>query len=563
MPARKKGSHVKHHGNWITTAGILALALPVCFPLFASQLPAGHDAFFYHPRLVEFHENIAHWIFLPRWAPDLGAGSGQPLFIFSPPLPYYIAELWHLLGFDVIVSFSLAAVIAIIASGCFMFLFADYQFGRRAAWLATAAYLYAPYFHVDIFVRHAFSELMVFPLYPLMLYGFSRYSRETNTLFLLLGAVAWTGVLLSHNPSALLFAPLLLGFVTFLACRNKSPVTVGKMLFAIAAGTALAAFFWLPALAESKFVYIERSLQASTNYLDHFVYPSQLWSTTWGFGQSIAGSADQLSFSFGWEHLLLIPVTGWLVFSSPKKALRNWFVVLTGVTAIIALMMTPLSLKAWEKLPLIRQVQFPWRLLANGSVVLAVIAGVYAAASEDQRNATAWFWAGLALLVAPNLSHIGFEKYYPLIASEWTPAAIAMNGIETTANAEFEPRWVQRRAGYSNDNVSVVSGTTTVSNLVRTPAVWRMDTDGPADAVIQVESLYFPGWTVFVDGTAEATQIVDSGRMQFRVPAGFHHVAVQFRRTTIRFVAELISAITFAGFLFLLWRKSFGGIQSR
>ena len=150
------------------------------------------------------------------------------------------------------------------------------------------------------------------------------------------------------------------------------------MLIAIAGGTALAAFVWLPALAESKFVYIERSLEATTNYLDHFVYPSQLWSTTWGFGRSIAGSGDQLSFSFGWEHLLLIPLTGWLVFTGAKQALRTWFVILTSALAIIAVMMTPLSLKAWELLPLIRQVQFPWRLLANGIVVISVIAGLYA-----------------------------------------------------------------------------------------------------------------------------------------------------------------------------------------
>src|SRR6185436_5961296 len=145
------------------------------------------------------------------------------------------------------------------------------------------AYLYAPYFHVDIFVRHAFSELMAFPLYPLLLYGFSRYSRERNTVYLAVGAIAWTGILLSHNPSALLFAPLLVAFVIFLNFRTRSLRSAAEMLIAIAGGTALAAFFWLPALAESKFVYIERSLQASTNYLNHFVYPWQLWSTTWGF----------------------------------------------------------------------------------------------------------------------------------------------------------------------------------------------------------------------------------------------------------------------------------------
>jgi hypothetical protein len=563
MPPRKKKSQFKPSRNWLTALGVLALVLPVCFPLFTSQLPAGHDAFFYHPRIVEFHQNITNWIFLPRWAPDLEAGAGQPLFNFSPPLPYYIAEIWHLLGFDVIVSLNLAAVVAIIASGAFMFLFGDYQFGRKAGWLAAASYLYAPYFHVDIFARHAFSELMVFPLYPLVLYGFSRYKRERNMVYLVVGAIGWAGVLLSHNPSALLFAPLLLGFVIFLGFRIRSPHLAGQMLMAIAGGTALAAFVWLPALVESKFVYIERSLLATTNYLDHFVYPSQLWSTTWGFGPSVAGSGDQLSFSFGWAHLLLIPVTGWLVFTGPKQALRAWFVMLISVIAIVAVMMTPISLKAWEVLPLIRQVQFPWRLLANATVVLSVLAGLYAAAIEYRRNAMAWFWAGLALLVLPNLSHIGFEKYYPLIASEWTPEAIAMSGIETTANAEFEPRWVQRRFGYSDDKVTVLSGNATVSNIERSPTLWRMQTNGTAETVIQMRLLYFPGWAVSIDGKAVAAEVGESGRFEFRVPAGSHRVAVQFRRTTIRFMAELISAVALLGLLFVLWRKSFGGIRSQ
>ena len=144
MPARKKSPKVAGSRTWITVLGIIALAVPVCIPLLTSQLPAGHDTFSYHPRLVEFHENIIHGILLPRWAPDLEAGAGQPLFLFTSPLPYYTAEIWHLAGFDSVVSFSLTAVAAIIASAAFMFLFADYQFGRKAGWLATVAYVYAP-----------------------------------------------------------------------------------------------------------------------------------------------------------------------------------------------------------------------------------------------------------------------------------------------------------------------------------------------------------------------------------------------------------------------------------
>src|SRR5262245_27933064 len=112
MPVKQKRSRVGSP-RWLTALGIATLVAPICFPLLTLQLPSGHDALSYHPRLVEFHENITHGILLPRWAPDLEFGAGQPLFLFSPPLPYYAAELWHLLGFNSVVSFNLAAVATI------------------------------------------------------------------------------------------------------------------------------------------------------------------------------------------------------------------------------------------------------------------------------------------------------------------------------------------------------------------------------------------------------------------------------------------------------------------
>src|SRR5579862_3136731 len=253
MPVTKKPSHAAKRPQLFA---ILAMAAVVCFPLFTWQLPSGHDAFSYHARLVEFHENITHGIFLPRWAPDFEFGAGQPFFLFSGPLPYYAAELWRLLGFDSVVSFNLAAILAILASAVFMFLFADYHFGPKAGLLAAAAYVYAPYFHVDIFVRHDFSELMAFPLYPLSLYGFSRYARERNLHFLVLGTVAWAAIMLAHNPSALLFSPVLLAFAAFFGWKAQSARAFAGMLAGICIGIGLAAWVWLPALAEQRYAHL-------------------------------------------------------------------------------------------------------------------------------------------------------------------------------------------------------------------------------------------------------------------------------------------------------------------
>src|SRR5262249_56044791 len=83
---------------------------------------------------------------VPRWAPDLGNGGGQPLFLFTPPLIYYLAEIWYLLGCQTTTAYNLACVVIIVASGVFMRLLGQLYFGRAGGWLAAAAFIYFPYF---------------------------------------------------------------------------------------------------------------------------------------------------------------------------------------------------------------------------------------------------------------------------------------------------------------------------------------------------------------------------------------------------------------------------------
>jgi hypothetical protein len=550
MQAKKKPSPAAKKPQYLVLAGITAMV--VCFPLFTWQLPSGHDAFSYPARLVEFHENIAHGIFLPRWAPDFEFGAGQPFFLFTGPLPYCAAELWRLLGFDSVTSFNLAAIAAILASAAFMFMFADYQFGPKAGVLAAAAYIYAPYFHVDIFVRHDFSELMAFPLYPLSSYGFCRYARERKLHFLVLGAVAWSGIMLSHNPSALLFSPVLLAFVAFFGWRAQSLRAFVGMLAGICIGIGLAACVWFPALVELRYAHLERTLEGEFRYTDHFVYPQQFFSWTWGYGKSIPGPGDQMSFSVGLGHLLLIPATVWLIYAGKKRAIWPWFVFLGSSLVILIVMMTPASRWLWAHLPLLKQVQFPWRLLGDTSFILAFLAALYGSSLASQRRSEVWFWAGMAVLILPNLSHIGPEGYYPLDTAQWTPTGLAKIGLEP-GRFEFEPKWVEQRMAYTDEKMKVLSGSAIVSTLRRSPTFWQVESNAQTDAVLQAALLYFPGWTVSIDGTKTATEIATgTGRIQFHVPSGMHHISIEFRRTIIRFVAELTSLMTLVGVI-VIW----------
>ncbi len=102
-----------------------------------------------------------------RWVPDLGYSYGYPLFNYYPPLPYYLGEVFHLLGFSFIDSVKILFGLGFILSGIFMFFLAREFWGEWGGFLSAIFYIYAPYHAVDVYVRGAMvkhSALVWFPL---------------------------------------------------------------------------------------------------------------------------------------------------------------------------------------------------------------------------------------------------------------------------------------------------------------------------------------------------------------------------------------------------------------
>lgn len=545
----------EHAGRCLIYIGLLALAAPVCVPLLTNDLPSGHDAYSYHPRLIEFHENISHGVLLPRWAPDLEFGAGQPLFLFTPPLLFYIAELWRLMGAASVTALNLAAICVILASAFGMFKLADFYFGRKAGWLSAAAYTYAPYYHVDLYVRHALAEFAAFAFYPFILYFFGRYAKKPDPKFLFFAAASYAGLVVTHNQSALLFSPLLLAFLVFLSWQGRSMRLFFRLALGLVSGLVLSAFVWLPALVEMKFVSIDRSVQDYLSYRNHFVFLPQFFSSAWGYGLSVIGPSDQMSFSFGLGHLVIAIAAAVLAWKLSSGELRVWVIFWTTTLGILVVLMLPVSAPVWGILPLLNQVQFPWRLLGPASLSIAILAAVFGGAIDrNVRRSGCFFVAGLAILILPNLTHIRPERYFQIDSKEWTPQFIAQSGFETTTSYEFEPRWVKQREGYWREEFRLVSGEAMVSDIVRSPTLWRANVSGHTESVLQARLLYFPSWAVSVDGQETTPEVSDSGRIQFRVPPGVHQISIRFKPTTIRVFSETISFLGLIGML-LFFRR--------
>lgn len=533
-------------------AGLVALALPVCLALATSKLPQGHDATEYLPRLVEFHQNVAHGILLPRWAPDLSRGTGQPFFLFNPPFLYYLAEFWHLVGFGFVAAINLACITIVIASAWGMFLVGRLYFGETGGWIAAAALVYAPYFAVDLYVRSALAEFAAFPFFAFAIYGFGAYAKFRLRKYLLTGAVAFAGVLLSHNAAALLFAPMLGMLILFDAWRAKSWKLLGDELAGVTLGLALSAFVWFPSLALNGSIQVQTIIGGYSEYTNHFVYLHQLFSTFWGYGLSVAGDQDGLSFSLGWSHLLLAALAFGFMRAHAERRVMWLF---AGIAALFCLMMLPAGQPVWDHVRLLQFVAFPWRWLGPISVAVAILA---AAAGPLIDSAGAWkraaFAGALALLIIPNLSHLHPGSALDIDPANWTPQQIAQRAIEVSTYGEYRPRWAREWPAYDPRPAEVIAGSATYRQIAKGPALWSGDFNATTPATVQLNLAYFPCWQVRVDGAPVAIKPADNtGLIRFDIPPGHRTVTVAWVRTPSLWAADLISLAALALLLVALF----------
>jgi len=457
---------------------------------------------------------------------------------------YYAGELWHILGFDFITALNLACVVFVLVSALGMFLLGRLHFGDGGGWLAAAAYLYAPYFSVNLYVRSDLAEFAAFPFFAFAMFGFGAYAKRPERVgSLLLGAASYAGVLLSHNASALFFTPLLLAYICVTAWIAGSWSVFRRQALAWLAGLGLGAFIWLPALVERDSVNLDRLLQGYLNYSNHFVYLHQLFYSPWGYGLSLPGDHDGMSFAVGWSHLLLAVIAGIWMARKPEAGDRR----LLRFVAISALGFCVLTLQDavwfWDHAPLLRFVEFPWRLLAPAAVCIAlVVAALGPLLSSIPRLRVTGYAAAMALLIVPNLAHMEPKQFDDIDLALWTPQQIASRGVEVTTAAEYTPRWTEEKPAYDPRPIRVASGEAEVQQSERTPVNWSGNVKAATPWTAEFSIAWFPGWEARIDGTPVPTAPArPTGLIRIDVPAGEHQVEIVWTRTTTRRVADIVS----------------------
>lgn len=305
------------------------------------------------------------------WTPTFGLGY-DPLRS-DGPLPYFAAELLHLLGVSFDGSIKLIYALAFLVSGLGMFALARTALRHEGAGLLAAiVYIYFPYHIADVYVRGSFGESAEWALFPLGLLAVvniasSRRNLPRNLLGLILSFAL--GVLTLPG-LGLLFGVATVAVVQAVwrgQPRRQALATIG-----IGSGLILGGLLLLPGFLRNQ------SASGYYAFTAAFVYPFQFLTATWGTARPIGNYLDQFPFQLGIGAIGLTVLSVALLFRSGKEpSTDSTRPVLTAVIGAFAalLVMIPAAAPFWSISGATLLVEYPFQLLIFVGMALAISAG--------------------------------------------------------------------------------------------------------------------------------------------------------------------------------------------
>jgi hypothetical protein len=546
---------------------IVSLCLVAIRPWMRLELVCSDDISLHLLRTAQLEALLRQGVLYSRWAPTMALGYGYPFYNFYAPLSYYIAALLTLAGLAIRPALFATFALAPIGAGLGAYLLVRDHFSPRSALIAAVAYAYAPYLAYDAYFRGNLAETFAWIFPPLALWAVGRLARQGNRRYLALTALAYAAILLTHNVFALIFSPLLATYGLTMALTAPPASARLRRLIAVAAacllGLGLAAFFWLPALAERAYVHSDRLLVPPIFvYWNNFIDWRELLALPQAIHPDLMNPSPLRGLGLVPVLLCLPALAGLCRFRDRSRRVQVIFFAVA--LALYAWLTTASSRFIWDHLPLIEYVQFPWRLLGPAALCLAVLA----AAAADLLPAN---WRGslvtafaILLLVLSALFWLD-PRYCPWGESFSSADTIIAfehhtHVIGTTAKGEYLPRAVEAMPEEDATTPLASSGIPTGTVVVQREAVpigaeLVITTTQPFTATYN--GFYYPGWRVTMDGSAIPITVEPLyGRITFRVPAGSHRVSVHLGETPLRLAADVVSAACLALTVGLLLSRS-------
>jgi len=505
----------------------------------------------------------------PRLGPDFSWEYGYPLFNYYYVLPFYIGAFWFWITGSLISSFKFVFIITLVLSFLGMFLLLRKFFEINASFAGAFLFVYTPYRAVQIYVRGAMGEALALAFLPFVFWAIKRLIEKPESENIVILSLILALFILSHNYIWLLSLVFIGSFALLELFRIKNKIkSLVSLVKSFFLGVGLSFYWWFPAISE-KHIFPSR-----THFLleDHFPFFKQLIIPSWGYGASVWGSGDSLSFQIGFVNLAVFIISLLFLVVNRRllkeKSIRNLITIAILGFLLALFFMNIRSLPFWKLLPIYQMVQFPWRLLFLTTFFTGILGAFVAESLPGKTNLWSAF---LIIFLSLGLtfsyfkpSKITYKKDDQYLKTFFAREEIS--GKSGSVSEEYKnysedyllmPDWVVKRP---NSLPSFkIETEADIIRLTKTSSVdWRVIVQSEKPTQVIFNSHYFPGWYAKVDGIEKSIKVMEPyGQIAVDINSGVHEVRFFWKETPLRKFVDFMSILSFFVVLLITLRKKF------
>jgi hypothetical protein len=509
-------------------------------------------------RISEFALNLKNGIIPPRMAPRFSFNLGYPVFNHYAPFSYWVSSAVNFVGFDIVDTVKLSFLLAIIVGLIFSLLFFQIFFDFFPSLLASVLYASSPWLAVEIFIRGNLAEVWFFALLPLALWIIYKNSQKYSPLIFFITSLVLSAILTVHNALSIVFIPLVIIYVLLLPNFKRN-------FLAFFMGFLLGAYFLIPGVIELGKTYASSRVNFQ-NYSGHLLCVWQLWTTPfWGYGGSIPGCNDGMSFMLGKPQLIIASVgLISLIYRLFNKKIKKKSIViyLTLITFITLYLTTYLSLPISKILEnLIGWFQFPWRLLIISLFGLSFLSAGLFVPKKLKKFSFVLIFIGFFILFYnskffikdPILKNKFNQNFLSLGYIEKSVAYKISEYLPKTANYQswlaYEPKkdGTERKDSTLTDGKFIHSLDGKDIKITKNTYFYKAANTNSSTVLINIH--YFPYWQIFINHQRYIPEKFDSlGRpiINLELPSS---IVVKYEQTTTEKIGNFITVTTFIGLI--------------
>ena len=516
---------------WIGLIGLIGFGLGRVY--FRTSFPYTHDGENHLARFANYKLALKEGQFPPRLAPNLLNHFTYPVLNFNYPLANILSLPLSFLKLNYELSFKLIALTALLVLGV-----SSHQwlkslgFSKSAGIFSLLGLFSAPFLVNIVWFRGNIGELLALALFATGLWLTESWSQSPQkTYYLWWLGLTGVGVLLAHNLAALMIGPILLLYGLHSGSwRNRLKLL---LVWGLAGGLCL--WFWLPAIAEKSSIVLDDA-KFFQEYSGYFVTFSQLLTAPLEFGFVFPGSISGLNLSLGALSLLIIALS--LIWGSlklreklqtPKSWLRSTLLLILVLGLIF--FQTKFSLNWWQSFPVLKYLQFPWRLtLPLIVLILPLMAYWWQWASERRVN-----WLKLLLM---SLLLGQFWPLFQLRAADYFHKTVvdydAYGQTTSTMNENLPKgfRFIEFGDWQPTPQILQGAGNISVQSWSGTRRRYTLTLTQPS--LIVEPSIVWLGFETHAN--SHQVNYIDSdqiqGRLAYELPVGQYQVITQFTQNT-------------------------------